>query len=104
MSQNEAWVKEELEFHDEPMLSQDAQIPIKEEIGAHQGSLLSQDAEMRAKEEIEVSEKKTHQYRRCNKAFSQKKQIKIHMRTHTEEKPYQCNQCGKAFSKKIILI
>lgn len=35
----------------------------------------------------------------CSKSFSQLKNVRGHLRTHTSDKPYLCGQCGKCFSR-----
>ncbi|KAF7473849.1 Hypothetical predicted protein [Marmota monax] len=40
----------------------------------------------------------------CSKAFSQKRGLEEHKRTHTGEKPFQCDVCDLAFSLKKMLI
>ncbi|XP_037773014.1 zinc finger protein 235-like [Penaeus monodon] len=36
----------------------------------------------------------------CNKEFSKKYNLVIHMRVHTKEKPHSCSICNKAFSSR----
>lgn len=45
---------------------------------------------------------KPHVCRYCGKAFSQKFDLKGHIRIHTGEKPYVCS-CGKAYKQKQAL-
>ena len=39
----------------------------------------------------------------CNKHFSQKVHVKIHIRSHTGEKPFTCSICNRSFSRNSHL-
>ncbi|KAJ9586140.1 hypothetical protein L9F63_020212, partial [Diploptera punctata] len=36
----------------------------------------------------------------CNKSFTQKGHLNIHLRSHSNEKPFKCSVCSKSFTRK----
>nr|XP_020506933.1 zinc finger protein 2-like [Labrus bergylta] len=40
----------------------------------------------------------------CDKSFTQRKALVIHIRSHTGERPYSCSMCDKCFSQRKTLV
>ena len=49
------------------------------------------------------TKEKPYKCEHCQKRFSYRNYLKVHIRTHTKEKPYQCEHCQKRFSQRSAL-
>jgi DNA-directed RNA polymerase subunit RPC12/RpoP len=49
------------------------------------------------------SNEKPFQCDLCGSKFTEKKSLKIHTRKHTGEKPYKCGQCDQVFAQRAVL-
>jgi len=48
----------------------------------------------------DMEKRKTYACMMCDKWFSHKGNLDVHMRTHTGERPFQCSVCDKRFVTK----
>ncbi|KAG1663584.1 Zinc finger protein 26 [Nymphon striatum] len=51
----------------------------------------------------EVTERKAYECNVCHKCFTNRCNLKYHMRIHTNEKPFECDMCHKSFTHKSHL-
>ena len=52
---------------------------------------------------VDINMEKPFECSYCEKTFSKKDNLDVHMQIHSDDKPFECIQCGKAFSDKSSL-
>lgn len=51
-------------------------------------------------EQFLISSYRPYKCNFCDRAFTQGKTLKFHLRRHTEEKPFVCNECNSTFRQR----